>query len=129
MSSPLCREPAPVALAVDPLCREPCSVPRACYVTSRQRWSAPWVLSVPRASSRTLGKGAQCREPVRWLSTQNFAHGIGCGSGSVRALPTQTLHMESISRRLYHKKLYWPMQIFYHGVYLVFLSDLLLPLY
>jgi hypothetical protein len=29
-----------------------------------------------------------------------------------RVLPTQTLPMESISRRLYHKKLYSPMQIF-----------------
>jgi hypothetical protein len=48
---------------------------------------------------------------------------------SIRALTTQTLPMESISRRLYHKKLYSPMQIFYHRVYLIFLSDLLLPLY
>jgi hypothetical protein len=47
----------------------------------------------------------------------------------VRSLPTQTLPMESISRRHYHKKLYSPMQIFYHGVYLIFLSYLLLPLY
>jgi hypothetical protein len=47
----------------------------------------------------------------------------------IRALITQTLPMESISRTFYHKKLYSLMQIFYHGVYLIFLSDLLLPLY
>jgi hypothetical protein len=47
----------------------------------------------------------------------------------IRALPTKTLPMESISPRLYHKKLYYPIQIFYHGVYLIFLSDLLPPLY
>jgi hypothetical protein len=48
---------------------------------------------------------------------------------ALRALLTQTLPMESISRRFYHKKLYSPMQIFYHGVYLIFLLDLLLSLY
>jgi hypothetical protein len=82
VSSPLCREHAPVALSVDLLCREPCSVPRACYVTSRHRWSAPWVLFVPRASSRTLGKAALCCETILWLSAQNFAHDTGCDSGS-----------------------------------------------
>jgi hypothetical protein len=43
--------------------------------------------------------------------------------------PNQDSTMESISRRLYHKKLHPTMQIFYHGVYLIFLSDLLLSLY
>jgi hypothetical protein len=37
-------------------------------------------------------------------------------------------HEVYISKTL-SKKLYSPMQIFYHGVYLIFLSDLLLPLY
>jgi hypothetical protein len=48
---------------------------------------------------------------------------------SVRALPTRTLPIESISRRLYHKKLFSPMHIFYYGFFLIYLSDLLLPLY
>jgi hypothetical protein len=46
-----------------------------------------------------------------------------------KSTPNQTIPMEFISRRLYHKKLYSPMQIFYHGVYLTFLSDLLLSFY
>jgi uncharacterized protein (DUF1810 family) len=46
--------------------------------------------------------------------------------GSLKSLPTQTLHMKFIFRKLYHKKLHSPMLIFYHVVYLIFLSDLLL---
>jgi hypothetical protein len=47
----------------------------------------------------------------------------------VRALTIQTLPMEFISLRLYHKKLYSPIQIFYYGVYPIFLSNLVLQLY
>jgi hypothetical protein len=47
----------------------------------------------------------------------------------IRALSTQTLPIKSICRRLYHKNLCSPMQIFYHTVYLIFPSDLLLHLY
>jgi hypothetical protein len=94
-----------------------------------------------------MKRGALRWDVYFWFS-RNLNHGSGSGKkkGSsdddhvapnslptrfwpLRALPTQTLLIESISRRLYHKKLYSPMQFFYHGVYLIFLSDLLLPLY
>jgi hypothetical protein len=65
---------------------------------------------------------------------------IGCGIGVLVAMhvfgdwlkgtpnPDSTYEVYN-SKTLYHKKLHYPMQIFYHGVYLIFLSDLLLPLY
>jgi hypothetical protein len=71
-----------VALAIDPLCREFSFVPRAGYLSSQHRWYAPWVLSVPRALYKTLGKAALCREPRASLSAQVRALGRGSVSDS-----------------------------------------------
>jgi hypothetical protein len=83
VSSPLCQEHAFVALTIEPLCREAQTVPRACYVSSRHRWSVSWVRSIPRATAKTLGKADLCREPVFWLSARSCAHDTDCDTGSV----------------------------------------------
>jgi hypothetical protein len=117
----LCREPVgrlsayltdgPTAVTAVPLCRELPPVLRACSCGSRCRSSVPWasfsaesllrylstqiVCTVGSFCAESLFKNSRqrslCREPVLWLTAQNFAHGTRCDSGSVGCWPSGLL--------------------------------------